>query len=338
MRSLGVPAALVGALLAPACSLVTSLDGLSGGGTDSGDDRRVTPMPDGSPLDAGGREASGTESGTLDGDDVTTTDAPGPFDSTAPQDAARDAPPTNDSGPVKDGGADGATTFCASQSPQPLFCEDFDEGSFSVGWSYVHTMGGTLALDQTESRSPPGALIAQSGIAASGYDDVAMYRSFALTGTSTFTGIIDLDFRIDQADATGGLAVIAQLGLPDGSGGGQYFVQLVALSHGAAPLGFSVNEVYFVAGMTNPTVQHALSGTVATQTWTHATFKITAPFASGIGAATLSFNGTQVESSPINVPVKNFSQVLGVGLTFVQTPTNGWTAVYDNVTFAATAQ
>jgi hypothetical protein len=199
-------------------------------------------------------------------------------------------------------------------------------------------MGGSLALDQTEFRSAPGALIAQSGIAASGYDDVAMYRSFALTGTSTFTGTIDLDLRVDQADATGGLAVLAQLGLPDGMGGGQYFVQLVGLSHGSAPLGFSVNEVYFVAGMTNPAVQHAVSGTVATQTWVHATFSITAPFGGGIGSATLSFNGTQAETSPINVPVKKFSQVLGVGLTFVQTPTNGWTAVYDNVTFAATAQ
>jgi hypothetical protein len=37
------------------------------------------------------------------------------------------------------------------------------------------------------------------------------------------------------------------------------------------------------------------------------------------------------------VPVTNFTQTFGVGITYAQTPSTGWTAVFDDVIFDATA-
>jgi hypothetical protein len=196
---------------------------------------------------------------------------------------------------------------------------------------------GSLALNGTEFRSAPASMMAQSAIAGAGTVDVAAYRAFTLTGTSSLSATLDLDMRVDRADADGGLAVLAQLGLPDGTGGGQYFVQLVADSHGAAPLNTSINEAYFATGTHNPPVVHPVAQTIAIGAWTHVTLAVTAPFAGGAGTQTLSFDGTQVGSSAITVPVTNFTEVLGVGLTFVQIPSNGWTALYDDVVFDATA-
>jgi hypothetical protein len=181
-------------------------------------------------------------------------------------------------------------------------------------------------------------MIAQSAIAASGAVDVAGYASFALTGQSTFSGTIDVDFRVDRADGTGGLAVLAQIALLDGTGGGQYFLQVVADSNGASPLGCSVNEIYFASGTTSMPVIHPVTQTIPIGAWTHLTLSIAAPLAGGSGTETLALNGAQVSMDAISVPVVSFTQTVGVGLTFVQTPSNGWTAVFDNVTFDATTQ
>jgi hypothetical protein len=325
MWSLRAPAAAA-ALLATACSFIVSLDGLSDGPPAPGDDD-ASPKPD------GGDGAVGLDEGSPD---TRTADASdGAVDSSVRDGSDLDAMPPRDA-PAETADT-GTTTFCASLSPSPLFCEDFDEGSYTQGWTYTHTVNGSLALDGTEFHSAPASMIAQSGIAGAGTVDVAAYRAFALTGTSSLAATVDLDMRIDRADADGGLAVIAQLGLLDGTGGGQYFVQLIAESHGAAPINAAINEAYFATGTNSPPVTHPVAQTVAIGAWTHVTLAVTAPFAGGAGTETLSFDGTQVGSSAINVPVQNFTEVLGVGLTFVQIPSNGWNALYDDVVFNATA-
>jgi hypothetical protein len=318
------------ALLATACSFIVSLDGLNDGPPLPGDDA-ASPKPD------GGDGAVDPDEGSPD---IRTADAPtdtadssvgdvSDLDALPPRDAPAEAVDT------------GTTTFCASLSPSPLFCEDFDEGSYAQGWSYTHPASpsttGSLALDGTEFQSAPASMIAQSNIESAGLVDVAAYLRLALTGTSLLAATLDLDMRVDGADADGGLAVLAQLGLLE-AGGGHYFVQLVAESHGAAPLNVAVNEAYFATGTNNPPVTHPVAQTVAIGAWTHVTLAVTAPFAGGAGTETLSFDGTQVGSSAIAVPVTNFTEELGVGLTFVQVPSNGWTVLYDDVVFNGKAQ
>jgi hypothetical protein len=341
-----------GILLTSACNLVLPLDNLSGAspspddggpavGAVGGDD--ASSLDSASPeLDAGA--ASTPDSGAVPGPgdagwgsvaDSSVSDSTNILDSTG---APESSLPNRDATVDAPGGGPGPPPpFCASQSPRPLFCEDFDEDSVSSGWSSLHSVGGSVSLDTLEFRTPPGAMSAQSGVAANGGIDVAAYRSFALAGASTFSCTLDLDLRVDNADGAGGFAVLEQLGLSDGSGG-DYFVQLVANSHGGAPLTLSINEVLFGAGGNGQPTIHPLAPTIALGSWTHVTFAVVAPFGGGTGAATIAFDGAASTTTPIAVGVKNFTEVLGVGLTFVRTPSNGWTAIYDDVTFDAFAR
>jgi hypothetical protein len=52
----------------------------------------------------------------------------------------------------------GIGSYCASLSPAPTFCEDFDEGTLGP-WSYIDTNGGTLGLTHAEAKSPPASLL-----------------------------------------------------------------------------------------------------------------------------------------------------------------------------------
>jgi len=221
-------------------------------------------------------------------------------------------------------------SYCAALSPQPLFCEDFDEGSVGAGWSHIDQTDGALSLDTDEFESAPASVVMHSPNVGAGTVDVAMYRSFSLTG-QTFEGSIDLDMRVDRSDSNGGVAVLAQVALEQV--GTSYVVQLVAISQGNL-LAFTISEVSTNAPCP---IVHPVQPTIDLATWTHVTLTVQAPFSGGPAKATLAFDGQQVGSAPINVPVTNFTQTFGVGITYAQTPSTGWTAVFDDVVFDATA-
>ncbi len=232
---------------------------------------------------------------------------------------------------------DGATSaFCASLNPQPLFCADFDEGSYSASFSSMTTTNGSLALDTAEFVSPPAALVATSNALTgpTGKVDTTLYRTFPLAG-QTLTATLDVDLRVDRADAAPGGAVFAQIGLVDAAGA-EYFVQLSETATAAGPLSGDFAEVYVPTTGPESYVGHGFAQTLPLGTWTHVTLSLTAPFAGGAATATLSFDGTEVQTNAIDVRVSNFTPNIGVGLPFSSSPSNGWTAVLDNVTFRAT--
>ena len=67
-----------------------------------------------------------------------------------------------------DGGADalpteagdGAVGWCATETPVPVFCDDFDETPLAAGWMTFDVQAGTLVLDPDASVSPPLSLLA----------------------------------------------------------------------------------------------------------------------------------------------------------------------------------
>jgi len=323
-------------------------DGASSGSPGAGDDGAVVSMEDASVAEdsAGGQRlldgAGAYESGLFDaGQLLTKVDASGGIDASGGVDAKQDSS-AGDGGHPKDGSIDApahtgdgsAPTWCAALNPRPLFCADFDEGAIDPGWTSVHMTGGSIVLDTTEFQSAPGALIAVSDVLAStrAMVDLAAYRSFAITGRATFAGTLDLDFRVDRADAPGGVAVLAQFGLADGGGGASYFLQLVAVSNGSRPLSIGVSEVAFPG---SGPVNHPVMQTIPLATWTHATLSLTAPFGGGAATAVLGLDGMLAEKIAVNVPLQNRTQTIAVGLTYTSAPSTGWTAVFDNVTFDA---
>jgi hypothetical protein len=229
-------------------------------------------------------------------------------------------------------------TYCAGRSPQPLLCEDFDESSYSDQvWNNTSSAAGTLEVDTTEYRSYPASLRAQSTAAPMPPVNVAAFQTFALTASppgagQNFAGTLDLDLRVDVEDSACGQAVLAQIGLtsPDHS----YWLQFVVTSNGSQPLVCSLNELGATNNAPNGVWTHAANQTFVPGTWTHVTLAVAAPLAGGQGSASLSFDGAQVATAPmIVVPVKDYQQTIGVGITWASTPSTGWTAHYDNVVF-----
>jgi len=292
--------------------------------SDGGD---ATPSGDASSADTSGGDASGRDVVTVEtgggGDDATGPDAPDP-------DATPDGP---------------TPTFCQSLRPKPLFCEDFDEGvPLGLEWSYLHQLAGTLALYTSASQSGSASMQAMTQVVTSNrvVVDTAAYEDFSIpdagspSSGKTFSGSIDLDLRIDQVDSATGVAVVAQFGLTDGAGNGQYFLQFVVNSNGADPLGCVLNEDYFATSTSGSPTMHPLNATIPIDRWVHVQLSMVVPFAGGAGTGTAVINGGAPNTASIQVGVSNFQPSIGVGLTYASTPSNGWTVLVDNVVFNAT--
>jgi hypothetical protein len=58
---------------------------------------------------------------------------------------------------VPEGDSSAALGFCASQTPTPTLCADFDNGIGTV-WNNQQTNGGAYALDTAAGASPPASL------------------------------------------------------------------------------------------------------------------------------------------------------------------------------------
>ncbi len=194
-----------------------------------------------------------------------------------------------DAAEAPDGSAegDGATPFCQGLSPQPVFCDDFDESEPDpYGWSFAHTTSGALQLDNSEYVSWPASLLAQTNVvtvAGGGTAvDTSLYQTLQLTG-QTFDGTLELDLRVVDVDFAGGVAVVAQFGLTDGAGGGQYYLQLVTTSNGKEPLSLQVAEDYFATSTKGTPTDHSVSSVIKVGTWTHVKLSMVVPFAGGQG-------------------------------------------------------
>lgn len=95
------------------------------------------------------------------------------------QGGTRDAGPGDDTGVgldaptdvAADGGVETAVPdagFCASLSPQPHFCADFDEGQpVGAGWSSTDVWQGSTILVDGTYYSPPGSFLSQIFAASS---------------------------------------------------------------------------------------------------------------------------------------------------------------------------
>lgn len=225
--------------------------------------------------------------------------------------------------------------FCQGLTPRPAFCDDFDENELDpYGWSFAHTTTGSLALYTSEFVSWPASLLAQTNVVMSGDGtvDTSVYQTLQVNG-QTFDGVLELDLRVDVVDAPGGVAVVAQFGLTDGAGGGQYNLQLVTTSNGAQPLSLQVAEDYFAMSTSGMPVDHPVSSVIPIATWTHVKLSMVVPFGGGPGTATLVIGNDPASVSAIEVPVQDFAPSIGVGILYASTPSNGWTAAFDNVVF-----
>lgn len=309
--------------------------GNGGGSTPGGDDGGGT-----SPLDSSFADTSSNADTAVPGD------GGGPGDASASDGPAAEGATPTDSGKAE-AGHDAATDaladaphdapteattlgWCASQSPAPVFCDDFDQGALATPWDQLAMTGGTATLDGTSVVSAPEAMLASvtPNVAASGVD-VAGYKSFTSLQGVAGTYTLSFDVRIDAADESSSSdAVLGAIQLWNGSTIWDLELE-VAYSSAAGNFTAQLTEN---GGSTY--VAHAASQPLPKAAWTRVAIAITLPAtASGKASATMSFGGTQVVSTTVKVTTPTPIPEIVVGPTYATPAASGWTVRYDDVTF-----
>jgi hypothetical protein len=321
--------------LTAACSLVVDTDGLSGGGSPP-------------PTDGASPDATSPTDASSPADTASSPDTAGPTDSAIPVDAAS-PPPDGSPGPDGDaasqsdqaapqdgpppppdgtaGGPDAATTFCMQLTPKPQFCDDFDEGSATAGWSQVHQTLGKLGLTTSEFVSPPASLIVSASPSGAGADATGHYV-VSLSGQSLVVSVT-ASLRVDASSS--GIADLLVLSFSDGSGN-TYLLQAEISAGGSGGMTMNLPETYAPQHASQTYVDHFGVQPWSSGNWTTFTMTMTAPLAGGTGTANLAYGAGHISAS-INVPISLASVDFAAGLAYVQN--GGWTVALDNVTFDA---
>jgi hypothetical protein len=127
--------------------------------------------------------------------------------------ARADAAPVGDGSP-NDGSRDdesGVDHFCATVSPTPLLCADFDEGSLIAGWDTVRPFdGGVLVLDDKLAASPPGS--ARATLPALALSPPACAYEYLGGDYTLHYGHLTFSFDVRLGDVDGGNSTLSTIG------------------------------------------------------------------------------------------------------------------------------
>ncbi len=283
-----------------ACTLVTSLDGLSGGTT--------------GPVDGGGARDAGTP----------------PVDAIAPP---FDAGTLDASEAGPDASSDAGPPYCASLAPQPVFCDDFDEGPLKTPWDHVSSTGGVAALADgagLETSPPYAMLVSTTGLAS--LVDVAAYKTFGkVVASQTLT--LSFDLRVIAADETQKSdAVVGSIQIFDAVQNWDLQLELQWNAATGAFDGFLSEDGTLGDGGSK--YQQSAGSVVALDTWTHVTIEEDIGLFGTPTLGKISFDG----ATPIQMPLHATTTTAAdyemiVGVTYVPPSSAAWAVRYDDVTF-----
>jgi len=282
-------------------------------------------------FDAGRDGQSSGDDGGAGGDDAGGNDGSTQGDAPSLDDAGSDAPIGPNDGGTSDTG--GGASFCASLSPKPLFCADFDEGSATAGWDSVSGQKGTASLNTSESTSAPASMAIDTVAISSGQVDCAGYKLFPTLVNKALTMTLAFDVRFDATDAKKD-AVIGSIQL-NAANGTLYEVQVDVAMSTSGDLTVDVPELTTPTSGTETYVDHTLSKKLALGQWHHIVLLETAPASSGSGSLVVTIDGSQAFSGSINVLVSSWTPEVIMGTSYIASPSSAWSIRYDNVTFDA---
>jgi hypothetical protein len=302
------------------CEALVGIGNLTVGdaGVETSTGESGTGVPEAGTSDApiGTADAPTNETGGGGDDGPATGDAPGTADS----------PGTTDS-PGTGGG------FCASRSPTPVFCQDFDGPGLLLpaNFSGVSTTGGALTLTDASAASPPTSLSAQDNALSSGSLDTALRNFFSSLPSTATTFTFDFQIEPVSVDSAGsGVLVAASLDFADAANN-RYSLQFTLFQQGVAgSVGIRLEEqAEFTDGGTyyQP---HTLQS-IRVGAWTEVTLKLDRSQAAS-PKATVDLNGSPVlNATALTMNVNPTTLTLTIGSAYESTPSTGWTTRYDNV-------
>jgi hypothetical protein len=322
------------------CSLLATMDGFGGAQEGDAGGQDAEPMPDRWQRDEGGPEGAvghaddGDPSDALSPSDAATdtveTESRVADDADAnvssPDAPRADADATTPEASPHDAGS-GTISFCASLSPQPVFCEDFDEHPLPGVWT-PSQVGGSLTLLRLASVSPPSSLDVHFWALGGGQPlDTALRVQFPLPAPPT---TIAWEFQIQPIalDTTpNGAAVMASLDFADGANN-RYSVQFTMFRVSSNAHLRLEEQSGFTDGGTSYAM-HALPDPLANG-WTRVQLVLTR-----LGPTTASVHVAYGAKTELDIPLQmnvNASMLhVTIGSSYETEPSSGWDTLYDNV-------
>jgi hypothetical protein len=338
------------ALLLTGCSVVTSLDGLTGGAgeIDPTSDGASPPAADADPTDPASDAttvAPGTDATAVDPGTDATTSADGgvtPYPPDAEADAKADAgiadahPDSairDSSAPLDSSRAVDSSAPDTGNGETLLFSDDFDtSGALPRGWDTIATDDGTLTLDTSVSVSAPkslrAAIVGLAAGAAGNAANVTLRKRFTMPAAGE-TVAYDFDAIVSTYDeANSANVVLGALQIAD-AWNDLYELQIdVVLDGGAFKVVFAEFTGFGDGGSSY--VAHPVSATFPIDTWTGVEIELTN---SQPPLAQLYFGSTLVLETTIAVPITGNAIQTCIGLSYSSAPSNAWVINYDNAAF-----
>ncbi len=216
-------------------------------------------------------------------------------------------------------GSDGAA-FCATLTPAPAFCEDFDEGSYAAQFTNsTLSADGVLGSDGLAFTSPPNSLFSKVGTKTSTGEWA--YLTHVFTGTATQVSYA-FDLRLD-AWGGGESGVLAAITI-DKDAPNEHRLELYVRG------GIAALEEYFTTpdGGAPVTNDHTLAWVPKLGAWTHVVFSVDS--AAKTCAATID-GKADVTASAMDPSWTPGTPSFEVGFSYIASNTSAWTARFDNV-------
>ena len=103
-----------------------------------------------------------------------------------------------------------AKSFCATLSPKPRFCDDFDDGDLDDDWDVLTVLNGEADLDPTSATSVPASFAVGTLPVASAQSAHVHLRTTS-NGTAAGHVVLAFDVMLATATFTQGVVAIARL-------------------------------------------------------------------------------------------------------------------------------
>ncbi|MCW5833734.1 MAG: hypothetical protein KIS78_15125 [Labilithrix sp.] len=231
--------------------------------------------------------------------------------------------PIEEAGPATpDAGADAKPsdppkTFCATRTPAPRFCDDFDDGDLRDDWSVLTVLNGEADLDPTTSTSAPASFVVGTA-PIGGTQSAHVHLRTTAGGAPTGHVVFSFDVLLEAVTFTQGVVAIATLDVAANHSFTLY------LRDGDADAPAATLEENSPGSAT----RHVLSALPAAGAWTRATIDVDLPAAT---ATVLWGTETALDAAPILAGAAK-DPTIRVGAVYVYGPAASFGAHFDNVT------
>lgn len=229
---------------------------------------------------------------------------------------------------------DSAKFSCATLTPAPTFCDDFDGKPPLEVWSKVAITpaggGANVAGNSTFSLSPPNSLLATTGANPAGtYVSSAAQKTFAGFEGKPMDAHISFDMLVENVDPTPGARVIAfQFLFGPSTQYNQLVINLTSTGTGVTSQ-FTDNLGGTMPATTSGDTQHVPE----INQWVHVSFDLAVFNPSGQGNnAKVTIDSVSLFDTGLHYALLRDQPRLELGVPWVDSTlaTRGWAIRYDN--------